>query len=134
MLVFAIHPHESTMCAHVSHHPESPFHLPPHPIPLDCPRVRALDALLHALNLHWTSMLHMVMYMLQCYSLKSSHPHPLPLTPEVYSLCLCLLGCPAHKIVSTIFLILCILSTRVAPFLSGGSPRYHQGRLQWWEV
>jgi len=29
--------------------------------------------------------LHMIMYMFQCYSLKSSQPHLLPLSPKVYS-------------------------------------------------
>ena len=56
-------------------HPEPLSHLPPHPIPLDCPRALSLGALLHALNLYWPSILHRVMYMFQCYSLKSSHPH-----------------------------------------------------------
>ena len=54
--------------------PETPSYIPPHSIPLGCPRALALGALLHALNLHWPSVLHMVMYMFQCYSLKSSHP------------------------------------------------------------
>ena len=36
------------------------------------------------------SILHMVIYMFQCYSLKSSHPHLLPLSPKVCSLHLCL--------------------------------------------
>ena len=49
-MVFAIHRHESTMGAHVSHHPEPPSHLPPHPVPLGCLRAPALSALLH----HWT--------------------------------------------------------------------------------
>ena len=53
-------------------HPEHPTHLPPHPIPLGCPKARVLSALLHALKLHWPSILHMIMYMFQCYSLKSS--------------------------------------------------------------
>ena len=46
----------------------------------------------------------MVMYLFQCYSLKSSHPLLLPLSPKVCSLCLCLLCWPACRIVSTIFL------------------------------
>ena len=53
-------------------HPEHPTHLPPHPIPLGCPKALVLSALLHALKLHWPSILHMIMYMFQCYSLKSS--------------------------------------------------------------
>ena len=34
----------------------------------------------------------------QCCSLKSSHPRLLPLSPKVYSLLLCLLCCPACRI------------------------------------
>ena len=63
VIVLAIHRNESAMGAHVSPHPEPPSHIPPHPILMDCPRVLALSALLHASNLHWSSILHMVMYM-----------------------------------------------------------------------
>ena len=74
-MAFAIHYHESATGTHVSPHTEPPSHLPPYPIPLGCPRAPALDALLYVLNLHWSSILHMVMYMFQCYSIKSSHPY-----------------------------------------------------------
>ena len=62
---------------------------PPHPIPLGCPRAPALGALLHALNLHWLSFLHMAIYTFQWCSLKSSHPCLLPLSSKVCSLHLC---------------------------------------------
>ena len=91
-MVFAIYQHELAIGIHVYPYPEPPSHLSPHPIPLGCPRAPALRALLHALNLHWASILHMVMYMFQCYSLKSSHPLLLPLSPKVCSLPLCLLA------------------------------------------
>ena len=42
----------------VPSYPEPPSHLPPQPIPLGCPRAPALDALLHASNLHWSSILY----------------------------------------------------------------------------
>ena len=71
---FAIYQHESATGIRVSSPPEPPSHLPPHPIPLGYPGAPALGALLHALNLHWSSVLHMVMYMFHCYSLKSSNP------------------------------------------------------------
>ena len=45
-----------------------------HSIPLGGPRAPALGALLHASTLHWSSLLHVVMYIFQCYSLKSSRP------------------------------------------------------------
>ena len=41
----------------VSSPPEPPSHLPPDPIPLGYPGAPALGALLHALNLHWSSVL-----------------------------------------------------------------------------
>ena len=65
VVVFPIYRHET------AHPPELPSHLPPHPIPLGCPRAPVLGALLHALSLHWLSLLHTVMYVFQCYSRKS---------------------------------------------------------------
>jgi len=50
-------------------HPEPPSHIPPYPISLGCPRAPALSALLHALNLHWSSILYMLIYMFKCCSL-----------------------------------------------------------------
>ena len=49
-MVFAIHWHESATGVHVHPHP--------HSIPLGCPRALALNALLHASNLHWSSISH----------------------------------------------------------------------------
>ena len=46
-------------------HPKPLFHLPPHPIPLGCPRAPALSALFHASNLDWGSISHMVIYIVQ---------------------------------------------------------------------
>ena len=75
-------------------------HLPP-----CCHRALALGSLHHTPNSHWLSILHMVMYMFQCYCFKSSHPLLLPLCPKICSLCLCLLCCPARRtVVSTVFL------------------------------
>ena len=50
-----MHRHESATGAHMSLHPEASSHLPPHPIPLGCPRAWALSALPHAAHLHWSS-------------------------------------------------------------------------------
>ena len=63
-------------------HPEPPSHLPPHPIPQGHPSAPALSTLPHALNLDWRSVSHMIIYMFQCYSLRSSHPRPLPQSPK----------------------------------------------------
>ena len=72
--------------------------------PSGCPSAPALSALFHASNLDWSSILHMVIYMFQCYSLKSSHPRLLPQSPKVCSLRLCLFCCPACRIVITVSL------------------------------
>ena len=73
-----------------------PTHFRPHPIPLGCPSTPALSALLHALNLVW-SILHMVIYIFQCYSLISSYPHLLPQSTKVHSLCL--FCCLAYRVI-----------------------------------
>ena len=51
---------------------------PPHPIPQGLPSAPALSALSHASSLDWRSVSHMIIYMFQCYSLRSSHPRLLP--------------------------------------------------------
>ena len=81
--------------------------LPPssHSLPLGCLSTLAFGVLCHSLNSHWSCILHTVMYMFQCCSLKSSHPRLLPLNPKVCSLHLCLLCCPVCRMVSTVFLI-----------------------------
>ena len=100
--------HTSTLISHryscVSLLLNPPSHTSPHLTPLGCPRTPALGALLHALNLHWSSVLHMVMYMFQCYFLISSYPCLLPQNPKVCFLHLCCLCCSACKIIGTIFL------------------------------
>ena len=69
------------MGVHVSH-PETPSSLPPQPTPQGFPSEVALSAPFHSSNLDWSSISHMVIYMSQCYSLKSSHPRPLPQSPK----------------------------------------------------
>ena len=46
----------------------------------------------------------MVIYMFQCYSLKSSHPRLFPQSPKVCSLHLCLFHRLAYRVIITIFL------------------------------
>ena len=84
-------------------HPEPPSHLPPHPIPQGHPSSPVLSALLHASNLDWRSLSHMIIYMFQCHSPKSSHPLPLPQSPEDCSIHLCLFCCLAYRVIITIF-------------------------------
>ena len=85
-------------------HPDPPSHLPPHPIPQGHPSAPALSTLSHALNLDWRSSSHMIIYMFQCYSLKSSHSCLLPQSPKDCPLHLCLFCCLAHRVIITIFL------------------------------
>ena len=99
MVVFAIHRYESPIGAYMSPQPENPSYLPPQPIPLGCSSIPALSTLLHALNLRWPSILHMVIYMFQRYSLISSHPCLLLHSPKVCSLYLCLFCCLACRVV-----------------------------------
>ena len=80
MVVFAIHSHESAMVVHVF----PILNLPPlssHPIPQGLPSAQALS---HALNLDWRSVSNMIIYMFQCYSLKSSHPRLLPESKSLF--------------------------------------------------
>ena len=100
---FAIHWHDSATDAHVS--PDlNPLPLPSPPISLGCPNTPAFSALLHASNSHWSPVLHKVIHMLQCYSLKSSHPRLLPQIPKICSLHLCLFCCLAYRVIVAIFL------------------------------
>ena len=99
MIVFDIQQHESATGTHVSPHSKPPSHLPPQPIPLGFPRASALSALFHASNLHWLSISHMVIYMFQCYSVKSSHTRLLPQSPKFCYLHLSLFCCLAYRVI-----------------------------------
>ena len=85
-------------------HPELPSHLPPNLIPLGHPSASALSSLSHASNLDWWFISHMIIYVFQCYSLKSSPTSPLPQSPRVCSLHLCPFHCLAYRVIITIFL------------------------------
>ena len=108
-MVFAIYSHESAMGVHVF----PILTLPPTSLPIPSLRVipvhQPLSTLFHALNLDWWSISHMIIYMFQCYSLKSTHPHLLPQSPEVCSLHLCLFCCLAYRVIVTIFLNLTVM-------------------------
>ena len=82
----------------------TPSYLPPHPMPLSCPSAPALSTMFHAQNFNCWSISHMVIYMFQCYSHKSSHPRLLPQSPKVCSLYLCLFCCLAFRVIITFFL------------------------------
>ena len=82
----------------------TPLSPTPHPTPQGCPKSTALSALFYASNLDWWSISHLVIYMFQCYFLKSSHPRLLPQSPKVCSLHLCLFWYHAYRVIVTIFL------------------------------
>ena len=83
-------------------HLEPLSHLPSHPIPLGHPSAPVLSTLSHALNLDWRSVPHMIIYMFQCYSLRSSHPCLLPQSPIDCSIHLCLFCCLTYRVIITI--------------------------------
>ena len=100
--------HTFTWISHVCTcvpHPDPPSHFSPHPIPHGHPSAPALSTLPHASNLDWRSISHVIIFMCQCYSLKSSHPRLLPQSPKVCSLHLCLFCCLTYRVIITIFLI-----------------------------
>ena len=104
---FAIHQHESATvytCSQSSTPlpPLSPFHpsgssqctSPEHPVSCIEPGL--------AIILSYVS--HMIIYMFQCYSLKSSYPCLLPQSPKDCSIQLCLFCCLTYRVIVTIFL------------------------------
>ena len=85
-------------------HPDPPSHLPVHPIPLGLPSAPALSTCLIHPNLGWWSVSPVIVYLFQCYSLRTSHPRLLPQSPKVCSVHLCLFFCFAYRVIITIFL------------------------------
>ena len=103
VVVFAIHWHESALCIH-TFPILTPIHFPPRPTPQGHPSAPVLIILYHASNLDWRFLSHMIIYMFQCYSLRSSQARPLPQSPIDCSIHLCLLCCPTYRVIVTIFL------------------------------
>ena len=98
-----------------------PTHVPPYPIPLGHPSAPALSILYNASNLDQQFISHMIIYMFQCPSPKSSHPHPLPQSPKDCSIHLCLFCCLAYRVIVTIFLnsiYMCYYTVLVFLFLA----------------
>ena len=84
--------------------PEPHSHLPPHIVSLDQPCAPAPSILYPVLNIDWRFVSYMIVYMFQCQSPKSSHPLPLPQSPKVRSIHLCLFCYLAYRVIITIFL------------------------------
>ena len=85
-------------------HPEPPSHHPPPTIPLGHPSAPAPSIQYCASNLDWRFVSHMIIYMFQCHSPKSSHPRRLPQSPKDCSIHQCLFCCLAYRVIITIFL------------------------------
>ena len=75
--------------------------LPPHTIPLGRPSAPAPSIQHHASNLDWRLVSHMILYMFQCHSPKSSHPLPLPQSPKDCCIHLCLFCCLTYRVIVT---------------------------------
>ena len=75
--------------------PELPSSLPQHPIPQGHPSAPDLKALSCASKMDWRSISYMIIYMFQCYSLKSSHPR-LPPTEFKSVLYICVSFAVSH--------------------------------------
>ena len=101
---FAIHQHESTMGVHEFPILNPTSHLPPHAISLGHPSARAPGILFAASNLDWQFISYMILYMFQCHSPKSSHLLPLPQSPKICSIYLCLFYYLTYRVIVTIFL------------------------------
>ena len=86
-------------------HPNPPSHLPPLPFPLGLPSAPKCfpEHLSHACNLGWWSVSPLIVYLFQCYSLRTSHPRLLPQSPKVFSIHLCLVCYFAYRVIVTIF-------------------------------
>ena len=82
------------------HEPPPPTHI----ISLDHPHTPAPSILYPVLNIDCRFVSYMIVYMFQCHSPKSSHPPPLPQSPKVRSIYLCLFCCLASRVIITIFL------------------------------
>ena len=83
---------------------EPPSHFPPHNISLGHHRAPAPSMLYPASDIDWRFDSCMIVYLLKCHSPKSSHPLPVPLSPKVRYTHLCLLCCPAYRVIIAIFL------------------------------
>ena len=75
--------------------------LTPTPHPSRSSQSPELSSLCYRAASHSLSVLHVVVYVCQCYSLCPSHPLLLLLCPHIPSLCLHLYSCPAKRSIST---------------------------------
>ena len=100
---FAIHQHESATGVHmfpILNPPPTSLSIPSlWVIPVHQPQASCI------LHRTWTGdSFHMILYMFQCHSPKSSYPVPLPQSPKDCSIHLCLFCCLAYRVIVIIFL------------------------------
>ena len=81
----------------------TPCNLPPYLIPVGHPSAPAPNTLSHASNLDWRFISHMITYMFQCHSPKSSHPRPLSQSPKDCCIHLCLFCWLTYRVIVIIF-------------------------------
>ena len=83
--------------------PESPSHLPPHTIPLGHPSAQPQASCI--LHWTWTADSFLIWYY-TCFNAipPNHHPLPLPQSPKVCSIHLCLFCCLTYRVIITIFL------------------------------
>ena len=91
--------------------PPTPYHLPGSS-PCTSPK-HPVSCIEHRLALRF----YIIVYMFQCHSPKSSHPLPLPQSPKVHSIHLCLFCCLTYRVIITIFLnFICMCQYTVLVF------------------
>ena len=82
---------------------QSPIPRPSPSNPSGSSQCTSPEHLSHASNLGWWSVSPLIVYLFQCYSLRTSHPRLLPQSPKVCSVHLCLFICFAYRVIVTIF-------------------------------
>ena len=117
---FVIHQYESATGVQDVPHPGPHSHLPPHIIPLGHPSAPAQSILYHASNQDWWFVSHMILYMFQYHSPKSSHPRPLPESNSLFftSVSLLLSHIQGHRYYLSKFHIYALIYC-IGVFLSG---------------
>ena len=85
-------------------HPDPPLPPPSPPNSSGSSQCTSPEHLSHASNLGWWFVSPLIVYLFQCYSLRTSHPRLLPQSPKFCSVHLCLFFCFAYWVIVTIFL------------------------------
>ena len=92
-------------------------------------------------DIDWQFDSYMIVYMIQCHSPKSSHPLPLPLSPNVRYTHLCHFCCLAYRVIIAIFLnsiYMCYYTVLVFFFLAYftlyNRLQFHPSHQNWFNV